>query len=461
MLLESIKAALDRLSDLLWGPVMITMITGVGLYLMIKLHFLPLRKLMFGLRSILHNEDEEKGGTSAFSALAMELACTIGTGNIIGVTSALMLGGPGALFWMNVSAFIGMATKLVESSLSVKYHEEKDGMSFVGGPMYVAFKAISVQWLGRVLGLTFAFFCVLSSFGVGNLTQVNSIAGSLQSSLNVPVIVTGLIVGMLCILILIGGVQAIARIACLLVPFMGLFYLAGAIFVIVTHIDRLPSGLEQIVLMALNPRAFAGGSAGAVFVMLGRSIRWGVSRGVFSNEAGLGASGISAASVGTKDYVRQGYVSMTSVFFDTILICTITGLALICSGVLDGEYFQNSSDMAATLTINAFETALGKYGAMFISLCISLFAFATIIGWAYQGEQAFAFLVGSDRCNMIYRMLYAVATVFGAVISLDLVWTVADILNALMAIPNLICVVLLHQEICRDICEYKTDKGKR
>lgn len=453
--------ALNQLSDLLWGPVMIVTITGIGLYLMIKLRFLPLRRLGFGMKNIWKKEDGGKGGTSAFSALAMELACTIGTGNIIGVTSALMLGGPGALLWMNLSALVGMATKLVESSLSVKYHEERTGKGFVGGPMYVATKAIPVKWLGRALGLCFAFFCVLSSFGVGNLTQVNSIAGSLKSSLGVPLIVTGLVVGALCILILIGGVQAIARIACLLVPFMGVVYLAGAFWVIGTHLERLPEGLEQMLLMAFNPQACVGGTAGAAFVMLSRSIRWGVSRGVFSNEAGLGASGISAASVGTKDYVRQGYVSMTSVFFDTILICTITGLALICSGVLEGGYFQSSSDAAADLTIRAFETALGDYGAAFISLCISLFAFATIIGWAYQGEQAFAFLIGSDKYNMGYRMLYAVATVLGAVISLDLVWTMADILNALMAIPNLICLVLLHQGICGDIIEYENKDSPR
>ena len=450
--MEHIIEILNEVNDFLWGPVMITAITGIGLYFMIKLRFLPIRRLMFGIRNIMKGDD--KGGVSPFSALAMELACTIGTGNIIGVTGALLLGGPGALFWMNLSAVVGMATKLVEGSLSVKYQQKNGDNQYVGGPMYVARHGLPVKWLGKWLGLGFAFFCVLSSFGVGNLTQVNSIAGSLQSGLKIPLIVTGLIVGSLCILILIGGLNAISRIACLLVPFMGVFYLLGAFYVIGINIDRLPESLCQIVTMAFFPRAFGGGMAGVGLMMLGRSIRWGVSRGVFSNEAGLGASGISAASVRTGDYVRQGYVSMTSVFFDTILICTITGLALLCSGVLEPFYFAGNSEEAAGLTIKAFETALGQHGAAFISICISLFAFATIIGWAYQGERAFEFLLGSNRYNMVYRMLYALMTVFGAVVSLDLVWTMADILNALMAIPNLILLVLLHREICEDIAGY-------
>ncbi len=453
--MERFKGILNEVNDFLWGPVMITAITGIGLYLMIKLRFLPIRRLMFGIRNIM--KGDEKSGVSPFSALAMELACTIGTGNIIGVTGALLLGGPGALLWMNLSAVVGMATKLAEGSLSVKYQQKNSENQHVGGPMYVARHGLPVKWLGKWLGLGFAFFCVLSSFGVGNLTQVNSIAGSLRSGLQIPLIVTGLIVGSLCILILIGGLNTISQIACLLVPIMGGIYLLGAFYVIGVNIDRLPQSLYQIVTMAFSPRACGGGVAGAGIIMLGRSIRWGVSRGVFSNEAGLGASGISASSVHTGDFVRQGYVSMTSVFFDTILICTITGLALLCSGVLEPFYFSPDGEAAASLTIKAFETALGSHGAAFISICISLFAFATIIGWAYQGERAFEFLVGSSRHNMIYRMLYALATVFGAVISLDLVWTMADILNALMAIPNLILLVLLHKEICGDIVLYERE----
>ena len=450
--MNQIGNILNGLNDLLWGPVMIVFITGIGLYLMIKMRFLPLRRLGFGIRNIMKSDKE--GGVSPFSALAMELACTIGTGNIIGVTGAMILGGPGALFWMNLSALVGMATKLAESSLAVKYQKRSEQNQYVGGPMYVAMHALPVKGLGKVLGYSFGFFCVLSSFGVGNLTQVNSIAGSLRSGLQVPAVITGLVVGCLCILILIGGLKSISKIACLLVPIMGILYLLGAFYVIGVNIDKLPKSLELILAMAFSPRACGGGVLGAGFVLLGRSIRWGVSRGVFSNEAGLGASGIIAASVHTTDYVRQGYVSMTSVFFDTILICSITGLALLCSGVLEPFYFSACSEGAAGLTIAAFETALGEYGAAFISVCISLFAFATIIGWAYQGERAFEFLVGSSRYNTGYRMAYALATVFGAVISLDLVWTLADILNALMAIPNLILLVLLHQEICQDIVEH-------
>ncbi len=478
-MLESFHQMCNALNDILWGPVMIGFLTGIGLYLMIKLRFLPLRRLWWGMKCIVHPAedalDENSGdngecgkkkregkGNSPFSALAMELACTIGTGNIIGVTSALMLGGPGALFWMNVSALIGMATKLAESSLAVKYHKKKVDGTYVGGPMYVAVAGIPVKGLGKLLGVSFAFFCVLSSFGVGNLTQVNSIAGSLQSSLGIPLPVSGFLVGSLCILILIGGVKAIARLACLLVPFMGLFYLAGAIWVIITHAQQLPGALQLILQMALQPQAVVGGGAGMGWILLGRSIRWGVSRGVFSNEAGLGASGISAASTGTRDYVRQGYVSMTSVFFDTILICTITGLAIVSSGVMNGWYFRDGSEEAAALTIAVFESALGEWGGAFISICISLFAFATIIGWAYQGEGAFSFLMGSDKYNMVYRLLYGMVTVLGAVISLDLVWTLADVLNALMAIPNLLCLVLLHQEICRDITHYPREgAGKK
>lgn len=399
-------------------------------------------------------KEKPLGGISSFSSLTTELAATIGTGNIVGVATAMVLGGPGALLWMMVSAVIGMATKLAESMLSVKYRTKNDRGIVVGGPMYTMVNAFPNKRIGKVLASLFAIFAMLASFGMGNMTQSNSIAEAIEVSFHIPQAQTGFIVTILTIIVVLGGIGVIAKVTQIMVPFMGVFYLAGALFVITTHIENLPDGVIDILISAIKPHAVAGGVFGHMTVSAMEALRWGVSRGVFSNEAGLGAAGISAAAADTDDYVKQGYISMTGVFLDTIVICSVTGLALACSGVV-GSLDENGELLTGTeLTIAAFQTALGEHGAAFLSICIALFAFATIIGWAYQGEKAFEFLVKKSKYCIFYRFFYALIAFVGAVCSLEAVWNFSDICNGLMVIPNLICVLALSGEACKEIREY-------
>ncbi len=465
-MLEKIGDILKWIDDLVWGPWMLLFLLGTGLYLMIRLRFLPVRRLKFALfcavgweeklikKQPLNPQEKQAGGISSFSSLTTELAATIGTGNIVGVATAMVLGGPGALLWMMLSSIIGMATKLTESMLAVKYRSRNDKGEIVGGPMYTMANALSNRKLGTALGCFFAVFAVLASFGMGNMTQSNSIAEAMKESFQIPQAKTGLVVTILTILVVLGGIGTIAKVTQVVVPFMGVFYLLGALLVIVTHLENLPEGIYEIVVTAFKPHAVTGGIFGYMTVTAMEALRWGVSRGVFSNEAGLGAAGISAAAANTKDYVKQGYISMTGVFLDTIVICSVTGLALACSGVV-GCYDGNGNLLTGTaLTIEAFRTTFGHYGAAFISICVALFAFATIVGWAYQGEKAFEFLTKKSKYNMCYRFLYALIAFIGAVCSLEVVWDFSDICNGLMVVPNLICVLVLSKEACTEILEY-------
>ncbi len=471
--MEKISGALKWIDDLVWGPWMLLFLLGTGCYLMLRLRFLPIRKLKFALccavgleKKLLakKNYDGElfpsekgiasTGGISSFSSLTTELAATIGTGNIVGVATAMVLGGPGALFWMILSSVVGMATKLTESMLAVKYRSRNDKGEMVGGPMYTLANAFPNRRIGKILGFLFAVFAVLASFGMGNMTQSNSIAEAMKESFQIPQAKTGLIVTILTILVVLGGIGTIAKVTQVVVPLMGVFYLMGALLVIITHLENLPRGIYDIVITAFKPHAITGGVFGTMTVSAMEALRWGVSRGVFSNEAGLGAAGISAAAADTKDYVKQGYISMTGVFLDTIVICTVTGLALACSGVV-GTYDGNGELLTGTaLTIEAFRTTFGHYGALFVSICVALFAFATIVGWAYQGEKAFEFLVKKSKYCILYRFFYALIAFLGAVCSLEVVWDFSDICNGLMVVPNLICVLILSKEACREIREY-------
>ena len=308
---------------------------------------------------------------------------------------------------------------------------------------------------GRILGSFFAFFAVMASFGMGNMTQANSIADALSVTFDINRTKTGLAVSVVTILVVLGGIGVISRVTQVLVPLMGTFYLVGTLGVILTHLSHVPFGLWQILAMAFAPEAVAGGVCGHITVTMMESLRYGVSRGVFSNEAGLGAAGISAASADTTDYIKQGYISMTGVFLDTIIICSVTGLAIAASGVL-GSLDGNGELLTGTaLTIAVFQTTFGRHGATFISICITLFAFATIVGWAYQGEKAFEFLVsGRERYCIYYRFAYGLVAFVGAVCSLEVVWDFSDLCNALMAVPNLISVLLLSGGICREIRRY-------
>jgi len=474
--LDKIVSLIHKANELVWGPGMLVFLLGTGVYLMVRLHFLPLKNLKYALLCTIGQEHRmdaqkkgkkgenqgeqqegmvDKKGVSSFSSLTTELAATIGTGNIVGVATAMVLGGPGALFWMLVSSFIGMATKLTESMLAVKYRSINERGEPVGGPMYTLRNAFPSKRLGRLLGTLFAVFAIMASFGMGNMTQSNSIAEALYVSFGVPHAKTGLVVTIITILVVLGGIKSIAKVTQVVVPFMGIFYLLGTLLVIITHIENVPRGIAQIVAMAFCPEAVAGGLMGNIAVSAKDALRWGVSRGVFSNEAGLGAAGISAAAADTKDYVKQGYISMTGVFIDTIVICSITGLALAASGVLGSVDVNGELIMGTALTIAAFRSTFGEWGAVFLSICITLFAFATIVGWAYQGEKAFEFLAKKTKYCIYYRFCYALVAFLGAICSLEVVWEFSDVCNALMVVPNLICVLMLSGEACREIKSYR------
>lgn len=458
--MEKVADYIKKIDDLVWGPWMLLLLIGTGCYLMLQLRFLPLKNLKFALLSAVGKEAglENEKGVSSFSSLTTELAATIGTGNIVGVSTAMVLGGPGALLWMMLASIVGMATKLTESTLAVKYRSRNEKGEPVGGPMYVLQNAFPHKGLGKILGSVFAVFAVFASFGMGNMTQSNSIAEAMLATFDYPVAKTGLLVTVLTILVVLGGIKNIAKVTQIVVPVMGIFYMVGTLMVIVTHWQNIPTGILQIAVMAFCPQAVVGGVAGNITVTMLESLRWGVSRGVFSNEAGLGVSGISSSAAQTRDYIRQGYISMTSVFLDTIVICSATGLALTASGVLGMKDESGSPIMGTALTIEAFRTTFGDMGACFISICIALFAFATIIGWAYQGEKAFEFLVKKNKYCIFYRFFYALVAFVGAICSLELVWDFADICNGLLVIPNLIGVLVLSKGICREIRDYEKKK---
>ena len=464
-MITEVKGFLQQADRIVWGPWLIFLLLGCGCYLMISLRFLPLRNLLAALGLVFHSKSR-KGtdgeGVSPFSALTTELAATIGTGNIVGVATAMVLGGPGALFWMLLSGIIGLSTKLVESTLCVRYRVRDHKGKPVGGPMYVLQNAFPYRRMGRILAVLFAIFAVLASFGMGNMTQGNSIAEALAVTFGVEQTVTGLVLGILTILVILGGIDKIAMVTEYLVPCMAVFYLFGTGMVIFTHLHNLTAGIWQILWGAFCPEAMAGGTIGFLCSIgngtacSGRqAMRYGVSRGVFSNEAGLGAAGISAACADTSDAVRQGYISMTGVFIDTIVICSLTGLAIASSGMLGQRDAQGEFLNGTALMIAVFSTTFGRVGEWMLTISIALFAFATIIAWEYQGEKAFEYLAGNSRRTGWYRMCYGMFAFLGAVCSLEAVWDFSDICNGLMAVPNLLAVVMLSKGICREIRSYK------
>lgn len=453
---------LQKTDTILWGPYMLVLLLGTGIYLLIKMRFLPIRNLGYALKCLLKSEKntDSEGEISPMAALTTELAATIGTGNIVGVATAMTLGGPGALLWLLISAFIGFSTKLAESLLSVKYRTKNINGITVGGPMYTLKAAFPNKKAGAVLGALFALFAVLASFGMGNMAQSNSITSALYEAFSIPAHKTGIVISVLVILVILGGIKSISKFSLYMVPVMALFYIIGSFAVILVNIDGLAAGIKEIVTMAFSPRAAAGGIGGAIIVSMQDAMRYGISRGVFSNEAGLGAGGISAAAADTDSPVRQGYISMTGIFFDTIIICTLTGLTIISSGVLGKCDEEGLPITGAALTIAAFSTVFGDMGAYFVSIGITLFAFATIIAWEYQGERAFEYLVRNPKLCAAYRFAYTLATFVGAVCTLETVWCFSDIMNALMAVPNLICVLALNKEVCGDILAYEKTISK-
>ncbi len=436
--MELITNAVSALNGLVWGPPMLVLILGTGLYLTIGLRFMPLRHIGYGFRMLWRGRVAQGAGDiTPFNALMTSLSATIGTGNIAGVATAIAVGGPGALFWMWCTALVGMATKYAEAVLAVKYREVDANGLHVGGPMYYIRNGLGTQWTW--LAVAFAVFGGAAGFGIGNMVQANSVADVLASDFAIPNWLTGLAMALLVGLVLIGGIRWIAEVAGRLVPFMAIAYLAGGLLVLAVNITDIPQAIQQIVIQAFTPTAAVGGFAGAGIML---AIQMGVARGIFSNEAGLGSAPMAHAAARTNDPIAQGTVGMLGTFIDTLIICSITGLVIMVSGA------WSSGETGASLSATAFDAGLPGVGGYIVGLGLTLFAFTTVLGWSVYGERCIEYLFGV-RAIIPFRLLWVAAIPVGAIVKLDFVWLVADTLNALMAIPNLIALLLLSPVVFR------------
>ena len=436
----SLTETLGTISSFVWGPAMLVLLLGTGIYLTIGLGLLPQRRLGYGLRMLFAPADKTgaaAGEIPPYQALMTALAATIGTGNIAGVATAIHLGGPGAIFWMWMTALVGMATKYAEAVLAVRFREQDDRGAYVGGPMYYIKNGLGRRW--RWLGAVFALFAAIAGFGIGNTVQANSVAESLQSSFGIPHMATGLVLAVLVFLVIIGGIKRIGEVAGRLVPFMAVVYALGALVIIVLQIDAVPAVLSMIVTDAFTGTAAAGGFAGAGFLMV---LRFGIARGIFSNEAGLGSAPIAHAAARTTDPVRQGVIAMLSPFFDTLIVCTMTALVILTTGA------WTSGETGADLSGLAFATGLPGPGNLVVTFGLVLFAFTTILGWSYYGERSAEYLFGT-RVILPFRLVWVAAVFVGAIANLGVIWLVADIMNALMAVPNLVALLLLSPVVFR------------
>ncbi len=542
--IKAISDFLTLVDDVVWGPIMLVLLVGTGAFLTVRTKAMCWRNLPYALRSVLSKDARRKkgeGDVSPFSALTTALAATIGTGNIVGVATAMVSGGPGALVWMWISAAFGMTSKFSECMLAIKYREVNEQGEMSGGPMYTMKKAFRHKGIGAVFGWLFALFAVLASFGIGNLTQANSISSALHTTFRIPMWATGVAITVLALFIILGGIKSISKVSQVVVPLMAVFYIIAGIVIILGNLSNVPSGLAMIFKMAFSVKAVGGGLCGSIVASMMQALRFGVARGVFSNEAGMGSAAITAAAATTDDPVRQGYINMTGTFWVTIVVCTITGLCIASSGVLgntelaargtylakedgvqissakegedkvvasdyemreedgsillmpkggdaaelsltlnkketekrmkdgmrmddsvsvlcgvwddtagnhhifddQGKYEYQTLVIGSALTIQAFETVLGGSGGILISIAITFFAFSTILGWEYHGEKAFEYIFKTHKYNIVYRIFFSLLTFVGATTTLQIAWTFSDIANALMAIPNLICMLAL------------------
>ena len=448
--MEALTNAVSAINGVVWGPMMLVLILGTGLFLQAGLKVLPIRKLGFGFSLLWKGRQppkDGKGEISPFNALMTSLAATIGTGNIAGVATAIFLGGPGALFWMWCTALVGMATKYAEAVCAVKYREVDEHGNHVGGPMYYIKNGLSKKWLW--LAPTFAIFGAIAGFGIGNTVQANSVADVLQSSYSIPTWVTGVILLILVGAVILGGIKRIAQVAGKLVPFMAIAYLLAGLVVLTINSAEIPAAFGLIFTHAFTPVAATGGFAGAA---VWAAIRFGVARGVFSNEAGLGSAPIAHASAQTKGPINQGLVAMLGTFIDTLIICSITGLAIITSGA------WTSGETGASLTSAAFETTMPGVGSHIVTISLAVFAFTTMLGWSFYGEKCVEFLLGV-KSIMPFRILWCLAVPLGATADLGFIWLLADTLNALMAVPNLIALILLSPVVFKLTREFFASNG--
>ena len=445
--MDSLKTLFDTLGGWVWGPYMLVLLVGTGVYLTVRLMGIQFTLLPFALKQAFTPQkkvegEKQEGDISHFGALMTALSATIGTGNIAGVATAVVVGGPGAVFWMWITAIFGMATKYGEGVLAVKYRVQNSKGEMSGGPMYYIERGMKKKWLAML----FAGFATIASFGIGSSVQSNSVAQSIHASFGIDGWITGVVLTVFTAVVILGGIKSISKVSSVLVPFMAVFYVLGGLIIILLNLDGLMPALQLIFSDAFTGDAVAGGALGTV-------IRYGVARGVFSNEAGMGSAPIAAAAARTDHPVRQALVSMTGTFLDTIVVCSITGIVLVMGNMyMDGE-------TGAALTTHTFNKLLPGPGGWIVTFGLIFFAYSTILGWCYYGEKCATYLFG-DKCITPYRVIYVATVMMGTVASLDLVWAAADTFNGLMAIPNLIALLALSGVIIKETKDFK-EKRKR
>lgn len=435
---------LQAISKIVWGPPLLFMLLGTGMFLSIRLKGLQFQKLgrSLYLAFIKRKESDADGDISHFQALMTALAATVGTGNIAGVATAIAAGGPGALFWMWITGLLGMATKFSEALLAVKFRIVNDRGEMSGGPMYY----LELGLEQKLLAILFAILTVVASFGIGNMVQSNSVAHVLQSSFKIPFFWTGIFMTGATAAVTLGGIHSIARVVSAIVPTMITLYMVVGLVILIIHWREIPLVFVQILEGAFAPMAAIGGFAGTHLM---KTIRLGVSRGIFSNESGMGSAAIAAAAAQTHNPVTQALVSMTQTFIDTLVVCSVTGFVILVSGLWTG------GTTGAALTSVAFNFSLPEgWGAGIVSLSLVFFAYSTILGWHYYGEKALFYLVGNSRYAFLYRMAWAGGTFLGAILTLDIVWTISDVMNGLMALPNLIALIFLSGLVVSEVKWY-------
>ena len=446
-ILCSIENFFTSIGNFIWGWPLMILLVGTGVWLTLMLKGLQFRQLGHSLYLALIKRKEEgsEGDITHFQALMTALSATVGTGNIAGVATAIAAGGPGALFWMWITGLVGMATKYSEAVLAVKYRTKDKYGSMCGGPMYYITHGLGLKWLG----VLFALFASIAAFGIGNMVQSNSVADAVNATFHIPFYITGLVLMVATGFVTIGGIKSIGKVTGVLIPIMIITYLAGALTILLLKIDLIPQAFALIFKKAFTPAAGIGGFLGSS-VML--TIRMGISRGVFSNESGLGSAPIAAAAAQTKSPVTQALVSMTQTFIDTIVVCTMTGLVLIVSGA------WNNGETGAELTLIAFQQELpGYWGNLIVTMGLILFAYSTLLGWSYYGEKSIEYLFG-EKAVMPYRYIFVLFVGIGAVLKLNLVWAMADVFNGLMAIPNLIALLALSPVIASETKKYFSNR---
>ena len=434
--MEGLIPMLDSIDSIVWGPPLIALLVGTGIYLTARLGLIQVFRLPLALSLIAGAKNRGEGDVTSFKSLCVALSATVGTGNIVGVATAVKVGGPGALFWMWMAAFFGMATKYAEGLLAIKYRSKDENGEVAGGPMYYILNGMGEAW--RPLATFFAAACILVAyFGIGTFPQVNAIVDSVHLTFGVSKVITDTVLTILVAAVTLGGLKSIASVADKIVPFMSAVYIVLGVGMIIAHIGDVPAAISMILSDAFTGHAAVGGFAGSTMMM---AMKNGIARGVFSNESGLGSAPIAAAAAKTDWSAEQGLISMTGTFIDTIIICTMTGLALIFTGVWCGDA------VGAQMTARAFAASFGPSGAVVLTLSLVLFAFTTILGWNYYGERAVVFLFGTKGL-MPYRVIFIALIASGAFLKLEAIWILADIVNGLMAIPNLIALIMLSSVI--------------